>query len=65
MVIAAYYTRNQRRKEREERRKEREEGREEGREESNTAWREWLGRMQAAQAAGEPFDELPPDSNGA
>lgn len=43
----------------------REEGRAEGRAESNAAWREWLDRMQAAQAAGEPFDEPPPDANDA
>ena len=42
-----------------------EQGREQGREQSNAAWREWLDRMQAAQAAGEPFDEPPPDVNGA
>lgn len=69
MVIAAYYQREQRRKAQEESRKASEEaraeGREEGREESNAAWREWLSRMQAAQAAGEPFEEPPPDSNGA
>ena len=80
MVIAAYYTRDQKRKAREELQKAREENRkarekarsegleqglEQGREESNAAWREWLGRMQAAQASGEPFDEPPPDSNDA
>jgi len=43
----------------------RQEGREEGRAESNAAWREWLSRMQAAQAAGEPFDEPAPDDNDA
>ena len=83
MVIAAYYTREQRgakareeqrkaqqelREAREENRKASEkartEGLEQGREESNAAWREWLARMQAAQAAGEPFDEPPPDVNG-
>ena len=72
MVIAAYYQREQRQKaqeEIEELRKEREkvrsESREEGRAESNAAWRDWLSRMQAAQAAGEPFDEPAPDSNDA
>ena len=84
MVIAAYYTRDQKRKAREELQKAREENRkarekarsegleqgreqglEQGREESNAAWREWLARMQTAQAAGEPFDEPPPDSNDA
>ena len=73
MVIAAYYTREQRRKAREENRKASEKARsegleqglEQGREESNAAWREWVARMQAAQTSGEPFDEPAPDANGA
>ena len=38
------------------------EGRQEGRTESNKAWREWLQRRDDAAAAGQHFDEPPPDA---
>ena len=47
--------------EREQRQKELVKARTEARAASNAAWREWLGRMPAAQAAGEPS----PDTNDA
>lgn len=40
----------------------RQEGRAEGRAEANKAWREWLGRKEAAEASGEPFNEPAPDT---
>ncbi len=43
------------------RRRTRERGRQEGRTESDAAWRAWFMRRLDAEAAGEPFDEPPPD----
>ena len=55
MVLAAYYSRRKRR-----------ENLEAGRAEANSAWQEWNRRRIAAETAGQPFDEPPPDlSNGA
>ena len=62
MVIAAYYSRRKRRENLETGRAEgRVEGRSEGRDEANSAWQEWNRRRIAAETAGEPFDEPPPD----
>ena len=58
MVIAAYYSRRKRRENLEAGRAE---GRAEGLEEANAAWQEWNRRRIAAETAGEPFDEPPPD----
>ena len=38
-------------------------GREEGREETNRLWDEWLQRRDAAETAGQPFDEPPPSQS--
>ena len=38
--------------------------REEGRKQENAKWRAWLARCEKAAARGEPFDELPPGSDG-
>ena len=37
------------------------EGRSEGQALTQKEWREWLDRKEAAEAAGEPFTEAPPD----
>ena len=37
------------------------EGRTEGKAHAQREWREWLERKEAAEAAGEPFNEPPPD----
>ena len=58
MVIAAYYSR---RKRQENLDAGRAQGLVQGLEEANSAWREWNRRRMAAAAAGQPFDEPPPD----
>ena len=50
MVIAAYFSRRKR-----------QEAQAEGRAEADAAWRAWYQRRQAAEAAGAPFDEPPPN----
>ena len=50
MVIAAYFSRQKR-----------QEAQAEGRAETDAAWRAWYQRRLAAEAAGQPFDEPPPD----
>ena len=66
MVIAAYYSRRKRQENLEAGRAEgraegQAEGKAEGLEEANAAWQEWNQRRMAAETAGEPFDEPPPD----
>ena len=41
----------------------RKEGRAEGLAEANQRWEEWLQRREAAEAAGQPFDEPPPSKS--
>ncbi len=59
MVLGALMKRKARTEGRQEGRAE---GRVEGRAEANKAWREWLGRKEAAEANGDPFNEPAPDT---
>ena len=62
MVIAAYYSRRKRRENLETGRTEGfAEGRAKGLDEANSVWQEWNRRRIAAETAGQPFDEPPPD----